>query len=365
MPWTKVGLRSRLFLSHLLVMIVGVGSLVFIGKVSSPQFFVIHLEQLEGNGFQLRYARTELVQRFQTAWSQSTFWSVIAGTTAAGALSFWVSRRIMQPLTQMEKITRKFAAGQLDQRLPTSEIPEINRLGISFNRMASSLEGVEQRRRELITDLTHELRTPLTVVRGYLEELADGSIEPSPETYDLLIKETTRLQRLVNDLQVLSKAESGYLPINLQAINLRPLLESLLQKFGDQLLEDSPVLKLDCPSQLPAVLADADRVEQVMVNLLGNALVYTDKGSITVRAWAESGKLWIAVIDTGSGIAANDLAHVFDRFWRAERSHNRNYRGTGIGLAIARRLVELQGGKIQVESQLGLGTTFKFFLSLA
>ncbi|HEY9812648.1 MAG TPA: ATP-binding protein, partial [Candidatus Sericytochromatia bacterium] len=108
-----------------------------------------------------------------------------------------------------------------------------------------------------------------------------------------------------------------------------------------------------------------DRVEQVLVNLLGNALVYTEKGSITVRAWTEPGKLWIAVIDTGSGIAANGLAHVFDRYWRAERSPNRNSRGTGIGLAIARRLVELQGGKIQVESQLEFGTTFKFFLSLA
>ena len=360
----KVGLRSRLFLSHFLVMLVGVGSLVIISKVSSPRLFVVHLEQLEGNGFRLRYARTKLVQGFETAWSQSTFWSVIAGATAASGLSYWVSRRIVQPLTQMEQITQKFAAGQLDKRLPTSEIPELNRLAASFNRMASSLEGVEQRRRELITDLTHELRTPLTVVRGYLEELADGRIEASPEIYYRLVKETIRLERLVNDLQVLSKAEAGYLPINLQSLNLRPILESLVQKFSDQLLEDGPVVRLECPPHLPPVLADADRLEQVLVNLLGNALTYTVTGSITVRAWVEPGKLWVAVVDTGPGIAAEDLPHVFERFWRAAQSSVRNSRGTGIGLAISRRLVELQGGQIEVESHLGQGSTFRFCLPL-
>ena len=362
---SKVGLRSRLFLSHFLVMLVGVGSLVIIGKVSSPRLFVLHLQQLEGHGFRLRYARTQLVQGFEIAWSRSTFWSVIAGATAASGLSYWVSRRIVQPLTQIEQITQKFASGQLDERLPTSEIPELNRLGASFNRMASSLEGVEQRRRELITDLTHELRTPLTVVRGYLEELADGRIEASPEVYYRLVRETTRLQRLVNDLQELSKAEAGYLAINLQPLNLRPMLESLVQKFSDQLMEDGPVLRLEGPPHLPPVLADVDRLEQVLVNLAGNALTYTDIGSITIRAWTESGKLWVAVIDTGPGIAPEDLPYVFERFWRAAQSGTRNSRGTGIGLAISRRLIELQGGQIEVESQLGKGSTFRFCLPLA
>lgn len=362
---TKVGLRARLFLSHLLVMIVGVTSLVIIGKVYSPRFFIVHLEELEGTGFRLRYARRQLVQGFETAWSRSTLWSVIVGATAAGGLSYWVSRRIVQPLTQMEEITRKFAGGHLDERLPTSEIPEINRLTVSFNRMASSLEGVEQRRRELIGDLTHELRTPLTVVRGYLEELADGTISPSPEIYMRLARETKRLERLVNDLQELSKAEAGYLPINLQPVNLRPLLESLVEKFSDQLLEDGPVLQLACPPQLPLVLADIDRVEQVMVNLLGNAVRHTAHGSITVRTWSEPNRLWIAVVDTGEGIAPEDLPHVFERFWRADKSRARHSGGTGIGLAISSRLVELQGGQIEVESKLGEGSTFRFFLPLA
>jgi signal transduction histidine kinase len=364
-------LASRLFLSHLVVMIVGVSSFVLIGKLSSRPFFVWHLQQIEGKSFSLFYARRDLVKGFEIAWNRSTFWAVITGTTAAGVLSYWVSKRIMQPLTQIERITQKFAAGQLDERLPPSEIPEINQLANSFNRMAVSLEDVEHRRRELVSDLTHELRTPLTVLRGYLEELADARIEATPDVYQRLAKETRRLERLINDLQELSKAEAGYLPINLQPVNLRPLLESLVEKFADQLLEDGPELRLDCPTQLPPVRADIDRVEQVLVNLIGNALKYTQSGSIIVRAWtqAQGGRaiaprLWIAVTDTGMGIAPEDLPHVFERFWRAEKSRNQHTGGTGIGLAISQRLIELQGGQIEVDSQLGVGSTFRFYLPL-
>ncbi|MDZ8049926.1 MAG: sensor histidine kinase [Aulosira sp. ZfuVER01] len=364
--WTKsLPLASRLLFSHLVVMIVGVFSLVIISKISSPRFFVLHLERLENEGVDLIDIRTELVQGFETAWRRSTLWSVIVGTTAAGGLSYWVSRRIMQGLTEMEQITRQFAAGNFEARLPMSDIPEINQLGASFNRMADSIEGVEARRRELIGDMTHELRTPLTVVRGYLEQLTDGEIEPSPDIYRRLAKETKRLERLVNDLQELSKAEAGYLAINIKRVNLRPLLESLVEKFTDQLLEDGPVLRLECPSSLPFVLADLDRTEQVLVNLLGNAVRYTNKGSITIRVWADSFQLWIAVIDTGIGIAPENLPHVFERFWRADSSRARYSGGTGIGLTISKRLVELQAGQLQVESKKGVGSKFQFSLPLA
>jgi signal transduction histidine kinase len=353
-------------------MIVGVSTLVIIGRLSSPRFFLLHLQELEGRGFSLRYARTFLIQGFQTAWNYGTFWSVIVGGTAAGLLSYWVSRRIVQPLTQIEQITQQFAAGKLDKRLPPSEIPEINQLAISFNRMAVSLEDVEHRRRELVSDLTHELRTPLTVLRGYLEELAEERIEPTPIVYRKLGKETKRLERLIIDLQELSQAEAGYLPIVLQTVNLRPLLESLVEKFSDQVWDEDLKLYLDCPKQLPTVIADIDRVEQILVNLLGNALKYTETGTILVRTWVDSSefkalapRLWIAVTDTGIGIAPEDLPHVFERFWRADKSRNQHTGGTGIGLAICQRLVELQGGEIEVESQPGMGSTFRFYLPLA
>ncbi len=359
----KLSLGTRLFLSHLIVMIVSLGTFTFIAKFSSPQFFVLRLEQLEKKGFfTVRSARTYLIDGFQTAWDRSAIWSVIVGATAAGGVSYWLTKRIMKPLKQMKQITQNFAAGELSQRMPDSDIPELNQLSISFNRMAGSLEDVEQRRRELVSDLTHELRTPLTVVRGYLEELAAGEIQPYPELYLSLVRETKRLERLTRDLQELSKAEAGYLSINLQSVNLQPLLESLVEKFADQLLEEGPILQLNCSPNLPPVLADRDRLEQLIVNLIGNAIRYTEKGSINLKAWQDNHQIWVAVTDTGVGIAPEDLAHVFERFWRADRSRSSYSGGSGIGLAIAHRLVELQGGNIEVESELGKGSTFRFSL---
>jgi signal transduction histidine kinase len=347
------------------VMIVGLTTLVIVGKFYTPRLFVWYLQQMEVSNINLFFVRRRLVEGFELAWGRGAFWSVAVGATAAGVLSYLVSKRIMRPLVQMEKVTQKVASGHLEERIPNSEIPELNRLAVSFNRMAANLEGVEQRRRELISDLTHELRTPLTVVEGYLEGLADGAIEPTVDIYQQLVRETTRLRRLVNDLQELSQAEAGYLPIHAQPLNLYPLLASLVHKFSDQLLEDGPRLQLDSPPDLPLALADPERVEQVMINLLGNSLRYTQQGSIAVKAWGEARKVWVAVIDTGQGIAPEDLPHVFERFWRGDRSRNRGSGGTGIGLAISRRLVELQGGEIEVQSQIGKGSTFKFSLPRA
>ncbi|ACK71251.1 integral membrane sensor signal transduction histidine kinase [Gloeothece citriformis PCC 7424] len=362
----KFSLGTRLFFSHLLVMMMGLGSFIIMAKFSSPRMFVLRLEQLEEHGLvTVRSARTYLVRGFETAWNSSAFWSVIFGASTAGGLSYLASKRIMKPLKQMKTITQKFASGDLHERVPGSDIPEINQLAISFNRMASGLEDVEQRRRELISDLTHELRTPLTVVRGYLEQLADDSIEPSTELYLKLVKETRRLERLTHDLQELSKAEAGYLIIKTQPVHLYPLLQSLVERFSDQLLDEGPILKLDCPPDLPAVLADIDRTEQILVNLLGNALRYTEQGSIILKAWTEKQSVWIAVIDTGIGIAQEDLPFVFERFWRADRSRSRYSGGSGIGLAIVRRLIELQNGRIEVESELGTGSIFRFCLPIA
>ena len=348
----------------MIVMVVGISTLLTVGKVFTPRLFGLHLEQLQDLDINVSKARARLMDGFESAWSRGAFWSVIVGGTTAIGLSYWVSKRIMQPLIQLERITQRFAAGYLEERVPENEIPELNRLAESFNRMAQDLEGVEQRRRDLVGDLTHELRTPLTVLEGYLEGLADGTIEPTPDIYQRLAKETIRLRRLVNDLQELSKAEAGYLPIHLQPLPIRPLLVSIVQKFSDQLLNDNPILKVECSESLPLALADSERVEQVLINLVGNALRYTPEGSITLCAWAEPERLWIAVKDTGKGIEAEDLPHVFERFWRSDRSRDRHSGGTGIGLAISRRLVELQKGTIEVESEIGKGSIFRFSLPI-
>jgi len=362
----KFSLSTRLFLSHFLVMLVGLSSFIFLAKLSSPRLFVLRLEQLENQGFiTVRSARTYLVKGFETAWNSSAIWAVIFGASAAGGLSFLATERIMKPLDRLKSVTQTLASGDLQARMPESEIPELDQLAKSFNRMADNLENVEHQRRDLMSDLTHELRSPLTVVRGYLEELAEGRIEGTPELYGRLVQETRRLERLTDDLQELSKAEAGYLSINLQTFKLDPLLEKLRQRFADQLLEEGPNLRLERDGNLPWVHADPDRTEQILVNLIGNAIRYTETGTITIKAWpdlAQKNRLWVSIKDTGIGISPEDLPHIFERFWRADKSRSRYSGGTGIGLAIARRLVQLQGGEIQVTSELGQGSEFRFSL---
>ncbi len=366
-------LQTSLLVSHGLVMVVGLTVLIGVGKVSAPRSFVLQLRQMEGRGVRVAQLRVPLVESFAQAWNRGAQWSVLIGGTAAGGLSYWLAGRITRPLRRMQRITQKFAEGELEARLPGSEIQELNQLAQSFNQMATGLQGVEQRRRELVGDLTHELRTPLTVLNGYLEGMQDGILDPSPEIFGRLTQETKRLQRLVDDFQTLSKAEAGYLPIQAEALDVVPLLRSMVARFADQIVEEGPKLSFPLDEQvnggktspLPKVLGDRARLEQILINLIGNAVRYTTEGSIQVTAEADADMLWIAVTDTGQGIAEADLPRIFERFWRSDKARTRDGSGSGIGLAIARRLIELQGGEIQVESQLGQGSTFRFSLPLA
>ncbi|MEM7758407.1 MAG: HAMP domain-containing sensor histidine kinase [Cyanobacteria bacterium P01_A01_bin.40] len=361
---TQLNLQVRLFFSHILVTIVGVTASSVVGNFFSPRFFQFHVRELEGRGLNIRTAHSQLLEVFETAWARGNFWSFLIGTLAAAILSYWLAKRIVQPLNQMETIIEQFANGKLDQRMSHLEIPELDRLAMGFNRMASSLEEVEERRREIIDDLTHELRTPLTIIRGRLEEIADGIIIANSQIYSRLIRETKRLQRLLNDLQELSQAEVGNLSLNLQPANLRQILEQLTERFGEQLIGSDRMLKLTCPNDLPYVMVDSDRLEQILVNLLSNAIRHTPEGSIAIKAWLDGEQVWIAVTDNGSGIAESELPYVFRRFWRSQKSRSQTYGGTGIGLAICQRLVELHQGAIEVESQLGVGSTFKFYLPI-
>jgi signal transduction histidine kinase len=231
--------------------------------------------------------------------------------------------------------------------------------------MATSLQDVETRRRELTGDLAHELLSPVTVLRLNLEMLESGTIQPSPDLYSKSVQEVQRLERLVRDMLELSKIEAGYLPMHLDSLDLRSLLEEmqmgLLRQTGNPCCE----MVWQIPNELPLMCADGDRVQQILVNLVSNAIKYTPSGTITISTWVASPHLWISVSDTGIGIMPNDLPHVFDRFWRVNGSWSSDSCVSGIGLAIAKRLVELQGGKIIVSSEPCLGSTFRFSLPLA
>ncbi|HEY9888513.1 MAG TPA: HAMP domain-containing sensor histidine kinase [Candidatus Obscuribacterales bacterium] len=363
---SKPSLRSRLFRAHLIVLAIGILTLTSIGWLYTPRLCVLRLRRIQGTNFRMAQVQGQLVEVFQFAWGRGMLWAALLGGISASSLSYWLSQRIVKPLLEMEEITRAFASGDLDRRLPEYEMLELTQLAHSVNHMAADIQSVEQRRRDLVSDLTHELRTPLTILKGYLEGLADGTIDADPSVYERLARETTRLQRLVNDLQELSQLEAGYLPIQAQPTDLRDLLDSIVARFNDQRLPDAPVvLTARLPAQLPLVQADAERIEQVMVNLLSNALRHTEVGRVTVQAWQAENRVWVAVADTGPGLAPDEVAHVFDRFWRADRSRDRASGGTGIGLTICRRLIELHGGHIEVESTVGQGSIFRFWLPIA
>jgi signal transduction histidine kinase len=360
----KINLLTRLLGSHILVVLLSMGIVIVSGISLNPVIFDRRLQQMRSQGLLDVDSQTEqklITQEFHNSWGLSMTGSVALGIMGAIALSYLVSRRIRTPLQKLTAITQEFSAGNFQVRMPNSDIPELQYLAQSFNRMANSLEDSEQERTQLIGDMTHELRTPLTVTRGYLERLLDGKTSPSPELYQNLIQENRRLERLVNNLQELSKAQSGTIPLKLQQIELQPLLSIFVERFASQLLDDLS-LKLEYQAHSAIIVADRDCLEQILVNLIGNAIQYTESGSIIVRAYDERNRLWIEVRDTGIGIAPADLAHVFDRFWRADKARTRRSGGTGIGLAITKCLVEIQGGTIEATSQIDCGSTFRFCL---
>jgi two-component system sensor histidine kinase BaeS len=257
------------------------------------------------------------------------------------------------------------ALGELDQRVQIDSRDEIGELGRAFNHMADSLHTSEQLRRQMVTDIAHELRTPLTNIRGYLEAVRDGVLPAQPEVVDSLYEESMLLSRLVDDLQALALAEAGQLKLRLQTCGPAGLIERSVAGLGPP-SADEPAVVVDVPESLPAVQADPERVAQVLRNLVRNARQHTPpEGRVTIAARALPGWVEIAVRDNGSGIAAEHLPYVFERFYRADPARARATGGAGLGLAIVKQLVEAHGGRVDVDSAPGAGTTFRFTLPRA
>jgi two-component system OmpR family sensor kinase/two-component system sensor histidine kinase BaeS len=256
------------------------------------------------------------------------------------------------------KAADAIAGGDLSARVALEGSGEFTHFARSFNRMAEALETADHQRRELLADVAHELRTPLTVIQGNLEGLRDGVYEATPDHLDLVLDETHRLSRLVDDLRLLTLAEAGQLPLDPQRLDVPQLLADVRDAFACQADEAGISLVIDTPESLPPLVADPQRLGQILGNLLANALRHTPPGGeITLGAapTTKGVRLWVA--DTGEGVRPEDLPRIFDRFWRADpaRSHEPGV-GMGLGLAIAKSLVEAHGGRIWAESQVGQGT---------
>ena len=359
------GLGAKLFLSHFLVVLVAVLTLLMAVLVVAPIIFGRTFEP----ALLLGGADDTLAEAFEQTLLYSLLAAGVVATVAAALASLLVSRRLVEPLQYVFAATRRIASGRYGERVPVRDGDELGELSQSFNAMARALEEAERRRMEVISDVSHELRTPLSTIRGYMEGLAEGVVEPSQETWTLLYAEFERVGRLVDDLRRLSRAEAGRLDLSMAPMSpaeaARFAVGGMLPLFDEKGVE----LKSAVPEDLPSVLADVDRVVQVLSNLLSNALRHTpDGGRVVVKAEASGDEVAFEVTDTGTGIAPEHLERVFERFYRVEKSRSRGeaHGGSGVGLAISRALVEAMDGRIWVESPgLGEGATFVFTLPVS
>ena len=297
--------------------------------------------------------------RISEVVNRSLLWSGI-GAALAGILLVWLlSRRALTPLQSLGATARRLGRGDLSERAETGGPTEIRQLALSFNAMASELEEAEHHRRNLTADIAHELRTPLSNIQGYLEAIKDGLVQPTPETIDTIHGQALHLSRLVEDLRLLAQVEAGALQLQLSPAPLEGLLQSSMEAVRPRADAKGVSLSLAVDPSLPVPDLDAIRVAQVIGNLLENAITHTPEGGeVSVSAWAESGWVAIEVADTGPGIAPEDLPRLFDRFYRADPSRSRGTGGAGLGLTIARRLIEAHGGTIEADSALSQGSRF-------
>ncbi len=300
-----------------------------------------------GNGFIERVTLAALIS------------AVIAGVLAL-LIGNLLARQLTRPLRDLTAATRAMAEGELVQQVSVRSRDEVGQLALAFNQMSSDLARASQLRKQMTADLAHDLRTPLSILRGYTEGLQDGRLQGSPAIYELMYGEVEHLQRLVEDLRVLSLADAGELTLNKRQIDPAAVLERTGLAYVVQAEERGIALRVETPTTLPSVLVDTDRMTQVLNNLVSNAMRHTRTGEIVLSASSEPAHVVMQVRDTGSGIDADDLPFIFDRFYRADKSRQRtdSAASSGLGLAIVRAIVEAHGGSISAQSAVDSGTTF-------
>jgi len=307
----------------------------------------------------------------EEAFLQTTTRSLMLAALVTGAVGLLIGlfllRQLTKPLRRLTGATERLAQGHLDERVSIESSDEIGNLAESFNEMADSLEKSEKTKQQMIADISHELRSPLTAVRSTLEGMRDGLMTPSQETFASLHNRILLLTRLVNDLHQLALADAGHLSIHPMPILIGELVDSISETVGVQIEDSGIEYVVDVEPDLPPVNADAHRIEQVLLNLLGNALRHTPKGgslSLSV-ARTDQDRILISMQDSGPGIRPGDIPHVFDRFFRADVSRTGEGSSAGLGLSIAKALVEAHGGRIWAENVHGNGACFRFTLPIA
>jgi histidine kinase len=375
-------LAWKLFLSYMIVILTGVIVLAAAAELTIPSSFQRHMaamgsmmDQMMGDtaGGMGMDLNADLFANFRRAVNEALLFAALTSFLAAVIVSLLISRRIVAPVREMMAASQRIADGQYEERvtipgsLEPEEMDELANLAVSFNQMASRLDRTETLRRQLIGDVAHELRTPLSTIKGFMEGLIDGVLAAEPATYQRVHREAERMGRLVHDLQELSRVESGVYALERLPSQPAALISSARMRLETQFDEKHVDLEVELPDCLPTVYADEDRIEQVLLNLLGNALQYTPPGGrVRVVAEGRPDEVLFKIKDSGVGIPMEHMPHIFTRFYRVDRSRSRASGGSGVGLTIAKHIVEAHGGRIWAQSEgAGQGSTFYFTVPIA
>lgn len=351
-------LTIKLLAGQLLVVTAGAGTLLLVAVAVGPGIFHRHVRDALG------YVPPGVERHLNMAYSDATLVSlgvaVGAAVLMALAVSTLVSTRVVRPVKALANAAQKIAQGARDARVQERGTDELAQLAHSFNEMAESLQRAEDMRRQLLADVAHELRNPLATIESYVEALSEGVLPADDENWRALRGEIARLNRLVNDLQEVSRAEAHQLELNRTPVELTTVIQDGVRAATPAFATKGVQLEQDLPPKTPIVDVDRERFAEVLANLLANSLRHTPPGGQVRIHGAEQGQVAeIRVIDNGEGIAPQHLERVFERFFRADPARSRSSGGTGIGLAIVRAIVEAHDGTVVATSDgLGHGATF-------
>ncbi|HEY0738454.1 MAG TPA: ATP-binding protein [Herpetosiphonaceae bacterium] len=300
---------------------------------------------------------------FYSRVTRATTYSAIGATGIALLLGIVLARTLTHPVRELTAATQAVARGGLGEQVRVRSRDELGILAASFNQMSQDLAHASTLRRQMTADIAHDLRTPLSVILGYTEALRDGKLPCDQEIFDTLHTEAQHLQHLIDDLRTLSLTDAGELPLTRQPVVPQALLERTVAAYRTHAQARGIALEVRATTDVPAIEVDPERMTQVLSNLLSNALRFTPSGgTITVRAAADNNQTQLIVQDTGSGIKPEDLPHIFERFYRADPARQQGNSSSGLGLAIAKGIVEAHGGTITVQSTVGQGTAFTITL---
>lgn len=296
---------------------------------------------------------------FVESYHKSLWWIGFLFAGIGLVVSYFLSGNITRPLRQLSQAAEKIRQGELKQEVPVETGDEVGQLASVFNQMSAELAANESNRQELLANIAHELKTPLAVLQGHLESMLDGVEQPEPDKLFSMQEEVMRLTRLVGDLRDLSLAQVHQLELHLQPVELGEKTERAAEMLEPLLEEKKLHFVKDLAPDLPVRQLDPDRMNQVLYNLITNAIRYTTPGTaILLKTEGAGEKVRLTIADEGPGIPPEDLPHVFEQFYRGEKSRNRASGGSGIGLSLAKSFVEAQGGHIEARNRPQGGAEF-------